>query len=112
MKRILLVGLMFASTVNAQVLTCTHSTLSFRNDNGSYTEKASTLTHDISVEVQEQTITLLAGGIERLEFWKDYNEYRNNTGKIERSGHVFSMYTTIPTDTNKMQPVKVDYTCY
>jgi hypothetical protein len=111
MKRILLVGLLFASTVNAQMLTCSHSTLSFRNNDGSYTEKAGTKLTDISIEVQEQAITMYAGGLDRLEFWKDYNEYRNDTGKIVRNGSTFSMYTTIPTDTNPMQPIKVDYIC-
>ncbi|AFC21481.1 hypothetical protein GAP32_033 [Cronobacter phage vB_CsaM_GAP32] len=113
MKRIMLVGLMFAcvSTVQAEMLTCTSSTLSFRNNDGSYSEKAGTKLTDISIEVQEQSITMYAGGLDRLEFWKDYNEYRNDSGKIVRNGSTFSMYTTIPTDTNNMQPIKVDYIC-
>lgn len=111
MKRILLVGLLFASTVNAQMLTCSNSTLSFRNNDGSYSEKVATKLLNITVEVQEQAITFYAGGIDKLEFWKDYNEYRNDTGKVVRSGDTFSLYTTIPTDTNSMQPIKVDYVC-
>lgn len=111
MKKLILVGLLFASTVNAQMLTCTHSTLSFRNDDGSYTENASTKITDINVEVQEQAITFYAGGIDRLEFWKDYGEFRNDTGKVVRSGDKFSIYTTIETAKTKMQPVKVDYFC-
>lgn len=111
MKKILLLCALLTSTVNAEMLTCTNSTLSLRNDDGSYTESASTKINDITIDVEEQAITFYAGGIHELEFWKDYNEYRNNTGKVVRKGNVFSMFTTINDSTGKLVPVKVDYTC-
>ncbi len=65
------------------------------------------------IELTHDQVTLSVKG-NKLFFWKDGNEYRNNTGAIllDKKAHKYTMETAIPQENStEFVPAKITYTC-
>lgn len=112
MKKLIAFGILSVLSLSAQaeVLTCSTQTLII---NGNTVASNVPMDAGSRIELTQPKIILSSRGHD-LEFWKDGNDYRNDTGRIisDRSHNKFTMETSIPDDsTGKYVPAKVIYTC-
>lgn len=116
MRKLLLLGLLVASFANAstEIHTCNSYTLYQGTDNGNYksVQDNSSTSHIVQITVTEPVIEVLVKDtdMQPVQFWKDYNVYRNDTGTIEHAGTMFTMKTAIQKG-NSFIPVKIVYHC-
>ncbi|AQW88553.1 hypothetical protein FDH34_gp028 [Serratia phage BF] len=115
MRKLLLATLLFAGAVNAQTYVCNTYTVYQGVGNGQYNKiDNSTPSFSTIIETSRDVIKVYVKGEESTytEFWKDYNDYRNDTGLIKQSGNEFEIKTAIedPTGTAYI-PVKIEYHC-
>lgn len=116
MRKLLLVGLLFASTVNAQSFTCNSFEVYQGKGNGKYELVHDTTGTELHLTIQTSpdkiTVTVDNTELEPGIFWKDYGEYRNDDGKIIQNGSNFTVLTSVPVeDTNVFVPIKIEYHC-
>lgn len=118
MRKLLLLSLLVAGTANAStvVYTCNSYELYQGNDSGQYhkvnesVDKANRFTITVTEPVIEVQVNNTDMSI--VQFWKDYNVYRNDNGLIEQAGSDFTMKTAIPDPTGTAYiPVKIVYHC-
>lgn len=118
MRKLLLVSILFASTVSAETFTCNSFDVYQGAGNGKYIKVYDTLTRDADIKLTIQkspdkiTVTVDNTELEPGVFWKDYGEYRNDDGKIVQDGSNFTVLTSVPVeDTNVFVPIKIEYHC-
>lgn len=115
MRKLLLASLLFASTVQAQTFTCNSFDVYQGTGNGNY-QQVPNQDKDIRLTIKTSTDKIIVSvdntDIEEGVFWKDYNEYRNDDGKIIQNGTNFTVLTAVPVeDTNVFVPIKIEYHC-
>jgi len=111
MKKLIALGILSVLSLSAQAetLTCSTQTLIINGNT-----VAANVPMSNSVIVLEQSKVVLSIDSYDLEFWKDGNDYRNDTGRIilDRSHGRYTMETAIPQEgTNQFVPTKVIYRC-
>ncbi|SOK58293.1 hypothetical protein [Yersinia phage fHe-Yen9-04] len=115
MKKLLLLAALFSTTVSAQTFTCDNFTLYQGIGNNQYRQVDDAGVQSsliITIESTEPLITVsVQGDKEVVQFWKDYNVYRNVTGEISQDGNNFIMKTAIQDSTGFYIPVKIEYHC-
>lgn len=93
----------------AETLTCTTQTLIVNGNT-----VAANVPVQSGVIILEQSKVTLGIDSYDIEFWKDGNDYRNDTGRIivDRLHNRYTMETAIPQEgTNEFVPTKVIYRC-
>lgn len=112
MKKLIAFGILsvLSLSVQAEVLSCSTQTLIV---NGNTVASNVPMSVGSTIELTQPKVTLTSHG-HALEFWKDGNDYRNDTGRIisDRIHNKYTMETAIPDEsTGKYVPAKVIYTC-
>lgn len=118
MRKLILASLLFASAVQAQTFTCNSFDVYQGTGNGNYKQVYDTTNHDADIRLTITTstdkivVSVDNSDIKEGVFWKDYNEYRNDDGKIIQNGNNFTVLTAVPVeDTNVFVPIKIEYHC-
>ncbi len=118
MRKLLLVSMLFASTVSAETFTCNSFDVYQGAGNGKYIKVYDTLTRDADIKLTIQkspdkiVVSVDNTDIQPGVFMKDYNEYRNDDGKIIQNGTDFTVLTSAPVPDAKIYvPIKIEYHC-
>lgn len=96
-------------SASAETLTCSTQTLIVNGN----TVAADVPITDGGIVLEQQKVILSIDSYD-IEFWKDGNDYRNDTGRIilDRSHGRYTMETAIPQEgTKEFVPAKVIYRC-
>lgn len=116
MRKLLLLGMLVSGLANAGTVvhTCNSYTLYQGTGNGNYqkVDDNTQSSHIIQITVTDPVIEVLVKDTEMpvVQFWKDYNVYRNDTGTLEQGGTTFTMKTAVPKGGIYI-PVKIVYHC-
>ena len=114
MKKILLAAIMFTSVASAKTFTCNDYTLYQGTGDNHYQKVQPTKQPSLSftiISTEPMIQVNINGTHEPVEFWKDYNVYRNDTGLISQSGSEFTMKTSVKNNNGVYFPVKIVYHC-
>ena len=118
MRKLIIASLLFASTVNAQTFTCNSFNVYQGTGNGTYNKVYDTTEKDQAIRLTIKTSTdKIVVSVDNTDippgvFMKDYDEYRNDDGKIIQDGNDFTVLSSVQVqDTNVFVPIKIEYHC-